>query len=130
MSITIKRWYHDDCTIGRLSISNVDFQCFTLELSDLDNQSNISCIPEDDYRYQKYQSPKHGEVLLLKNVEDRSMIEVHAGNYTSQILGCILVGDAIKWINRDSIPDVSNSKKTLAKLLQQLPDIGTIKLRG
>ena len=130
MSITIKRWYHDDCVIGRLSLSTHDFQCFTLELPDLDNQRNISCIPEGDYRFEKYKSPKHGNVLLLKDVEDRSMIEVHGGNYTSQILGCILVGDAIKWLNRDSIPDVANSRNTLIRLLQEVGDTGTIKIRG
>lgn len=128
MSILIKRWYLGDCVIGRLSIN--DFQCFTLELPNLDNQTNISCIPEGDYLFDKYESPKHGNVLLLRNVEDRSMIEVHSGNYTSQILGCILVGDGIKWLNRDSIPDVTNSRNTLIKLLREAGDSGTIKIRG
>ena len=104
--IKIARWYHDDCTIGRWRVN--DFQCFTLELPNLDNQPNISCIYEDYFEYEKYKSPKHGNVLLLKDVRGRSMIEIHAGNYTSQILGCILVGDGIKWLNRDSIPDVKN----------------------
>ena len=58
------------------------------------------------------------------------MIEVHSGNYTSQILGCILVGDGIKWLNRDSIPDVTNSRNTLIKLLREAGDSGTIKIRG
>jgi len=124
--INIKRWYHPDCTIGRLSIA--DFQCFTLELPDLDNQSNISCIPEGVYNYETYNSPKHGEVLLLLEVENRSYIEVHAGNFTRQIRGCILVGDSVKWIDSDSIPDVSNSKNTLKKLLKLAGDSGQIRV--
>ena len=124
--ISIKRWYHSDCTIGRLSIAA--FQCFTLELPDLDNQSNISCIPEGVYNYETYNSPKHGEVLLLLEVENRSYIEVHAGNFTRQIRGCILVGDSVKWIDSDSIPDVSNSKNTLKKLLKLAGDSGQIRV--
>jgi len=124
--INIKRWYHSDCTIGRLSIA--DFQCFTLELADLNNQSNRSCIPEGVYNYETYNSPKHGEVLLLLEVENRSYIEVHAGNFTRQIRGCILVGDSVKWIDSDSIPDVSNSKNTLKKLLKLAGDSGQIRV--
>ena len=124
--IEIKRWHHNDCTIGRLSID--DFQCFTLELPDLDNQKRISCIPAGDYEYETYQSPKHGKVLLLKDVKDRTFIEVHAGNYTYQILGCIIVGDSVKWLNNDSIPDVTNSQNTLLKLLEQAGESGTIRI--
>ena len=124
--INIKRWYHSDCTIGRLSIAG--FQCFTLELPDLNNESNRSCIQEGVYNYETYNSPKHGEVLLLLEVENRTYIEVHAGNFTRQIRGCILVGDSVKWIDSDSIPDVSNSKNTLKKLLKLAGDSGQIRV--
>lgn len=123
----IKRWYHDDCTIGRLSING--FQCFTLELPDLDNQQDISCIQAGKYDYYFRESPHNGPVLELRAVPDRSYIQIHAGNYTSQILGCILVGDGIRWINRDSIPDVSNSKATLKKLIKLAGPSGTIEIR-
>jgi len=49
------------------------------------------------------------------------MIEIHSGNYTRQILGCILVGDSLKYLDADDILDVTNSKHTLDKLLQVLP---------
>ena len=126
--IKIKRWYHEDCTIGRLSVNS--FQCFTLELPDLDNQQDISCIYEAYFDYEKFNSPKHGEVLLLKDVRGRSMIEVHSGNYTRQILGCLLVGDGIKWLDRDSIPDITNSRNTLKALLNAIDDTGTIQIRS
>lgn len=129
MSITIKRWYNGDCTIGRLSLSDSNFQCFTLELPDLDNQEDISCIPTGTYEYYFRNSPHNGDVLELRNVEDRSYIQIHSGNYANQILGCILVGDGIKWLNRDSIPDVTNSKNTLKKLLQNVGTNGTLKIR-
>ena len=118
--VFIRRGYHFDCTIGVLSCA--DFKCFTLELPNRGNQKNISCIPAGTYQASKYQSPTKGLVILLHGVQGRTYIEIHAGNYTNQILGCILVGDSIKFIDGDKIPDVSNSKDTLKKLLELLPD--------
>lgn len=124
--IEIKRWYHGDCTLGRLKLGS--FQCFTLELPWLNNTSKKSCIPEGEYQYETYQSPKHGDVLLLKNVPDRTFIEVHAGNYTRQILGCILPGEGILFMDSDTIPDVSSSGDTLKKILALAGNSGTIKI--
>ena len=120
MKLIIDSFHSQDCTLGRLFYGK--FQCFTLELPWLGNSRNISCIPAGNYSAKKYQSPKFGTVILIEDVPNRSMIEIHAGNYTRQIQGCILVGDGIKYLDGDSIPDVTNSKKTLAKLLDKLPD--------
>ena len=124
--IKIQRFYQHDCTLGRLSLG--DFQCFTLELPDLDNQQNISCIPAGTYKAKKYNSPSKGLCLLLEDVPNRTYIEIHSGNFTRQIQGCILVGGSIKFIDNDSTPDVSNSKATLNKLLSLLPNEITITL--
>ena len=123
----IKRWYNKDCTIGRLSIGN--FQCFTLELPDLNNEQDVSCIPPGKYEYYYRKSDHNGHVLELRAVPGRRYIQIHSGNYTSQILGCILVGDGIKWINKYSIPDVTNSKATLKKLLKHAGNAGILEIR-
>lgn len=120
-SLKIKRWYHDDCTIGRLSYG--DFQCFTLELPSLDNATDISCIyAAGGYRGTKHFSPHNGDCVAINNVMDRTNIQIHSGNYTSDILGCILVGKSVTFLNSDSIPDVTSSKDTLKALLSILPD--------
>ena len=124
--ISIKRFYDTDCTLGRFVIGN--FQGFTLELPWKDNQKNISCIPEGEYEYFFRESPKNGEVLELRNVENRAFIQIHAGNYTSQIHGCILPGDGIKHLNNDHIPDITNSKNTLRNILNRAGQIGTIEI--
>ena len=118
--ITIDTWINDDCTLGRLSFG--DFHCFTLELPWDGNKKYTSCIPRGTYEAVKYDSPKHGDVILLQGVDGREMVEIHSGNYTSQIQGCILVGDSIKYLNSDSIPDVTNSRDTMRKLYAALPD--------
>jgi len=124
--IILDTWCQSDCTLGRLKYGN--FQCFTLELPWHGNSPNISCIPAGVYNVCKYQSPKHGQVLLFQNVPSRSFIEAHAGNYTTQIEGCILVGDSVQFLNGDEIPDVANSKVTLSKLLALVPNQTTIKI--
>ena len=125
--IKINRWYHNDCTIGRLR--HGDFQCFTLELPLLNNQKNISAIyPAGGYIGRKHFSVKNGDVIAINNVMDRTGIQIHAGNYTSQIQGCILVGDSIKFLNDDMIPDVTNSKATLKKLLSLIGDTVEIEI--
>ena len=120
MILFLNTWKQKDCTLGRLTYG--DFQCFTLELPWKDNEQNISCIPEGEYKAVKFLSPSKGEVMLLQHVPNRTYIEIHAGNYTRQILGCILVGDSIRFLDKDAIPDVANSKVTLDRLLAVLPD--------
>ena len=43
----------------------------------------------------------------------RSGVCIHKGNYFTQILGCIIVGDSHTDINKDGYKDVTNSGKTL-----------------
>lgn len=120
MKLKIKRTYQDDCTVGVLNFGG--FRCLTLELPDLDNQQNISCIPAGRYRCKKIVSPSLGPCIDILDVLDRTYIRIHAGNYTSQILGCVLVGDSLKDINRDGVLDVTNSGATLKTLMLLLPD--------
>jgi hypothetical protein len=118
--LNIKRWYHNDCTLGRLRVGG--FQCFTLELPWLENQRGISCVPKGKYKAFKRQSPKNGSVIEFENVPDRSNIQIHSGNFTRQIEGCVLVGSSIAFLDSDTTPDVASSKVTLDKLLALLPD--------
>lgn len=117
---TIKRIYLSDCTLGVIEFGNQ--RAYTLELPWQDNQEDISCIPPDYYHAKYRNSPSNGDVIELRNVPERSYIQIHSGNYTSQIKGCILVGDSIRDINGDSIPDVTNSKATLKKFLEWAGD--------
>lgn len=127
MNLKIERWYRSDCTIGVLTSG--DFKCFTLELPWKDNEKNVSCIyPAEAFKGVKRVSPKNGDVIELVNVIDRSYIQIHSGNFTHQIEGCILVGDSIKFLDTDTIPDITNSKVTLKKLMSILPDKFTIEI--
>lgn len=114
------RSHHDDCTLGRLSYG--EYQCFTLELPWVGNQVRISCIPPGAYEGRKIISPSLGECIDILNVPGRTYIRIHRGNFTRQILGCILVGTSIQFIDGDSIPDVGASTKAFTGLMNALPD--------
>lgn len=132
MKIKINRTYLPKVTIGNAQLISpfggllMNFK--TVELPWLNNQFQISCIPVGIYEWVIYQSPKHGTVLLLLNVPNRSMIEVHIGNFTRDILGCIVVGDEHTDLDFDGIMDVKNSKTTMKKLLSLCGTKGTIEI--
>jgi len=116
-----KRLYLDDCTVSQWRMGS--FMCLGLELPWRNNQRGISCIPEGLYKCEMYMSPsRHMIVPQFINVDSRSHIQIHPGNYTSQIQGCQLPGDAIKDINNDGILDVSNSLSTFQKLMAVIGD--------
>ena len=118
--LKIQRIHQPDCTVGILNYK--DFRCCTLELPDLNNQQNVSCIPAGRYQCKKIISPSLGACIEISDVLNRTYIRIHSGNYTRNILGCVLVGDSIKDIDRDGILDVARSKNTLDKLMAVLPD--------
>ena len=119
--LLIERYSHSERqTIGNLiglsESGHSLFTCDTLELPWLNNCKQISCIPTGRYLVKKRYSKKFKNHLHITNVEDRSYILIHAGNYYTDILGCVLVG-RLRFINSDDIIDVGSSKKTLKKLL-------------
>ena len=90
--LTIERKLSSEsCTMGYL-VASGEVLCYTLELPWADNQNNISCIPAGTYagilRYDK----TDGWRIQLENVPGRMGVQIHVGNYTSQIQGCVLVG--------------------------------------
>ncbi len=115
--LTLKRTYRRDCVTGVLTGKGLTM--FTLELPDRKNAIGVSCIPEGTYECVPMVSKKLGACFDIRNVPGRTLIRVHAGNYTSQIQGCILAGTDIKDINGDGILDVTNSRMALQTLLKE-----------
>ena len=125
--LRIETWQRGDCTLGILTYG--DFKCFTLELPWKNNEKNISCIPRvSGYVGEKHESPSNGSVIAINNVLNRTYIQIHSANFLRQLKGCIAVGDSIKFLDGDNLPDVTNSKNTLKALLEVLPDKFTIEI--
>lgn len=109
----------DKQTTGKWSCPDISFKSDSLELGWHDNKHGISCIPSTDkvgrpYICQWLYSIKHqGYVYHVTNVPDRDSIEVHSGNFYTQILGCIELGKGYADINGDGELDVLNSRNTV-----------------
>lgn len=92
------------------------FNCVVLELPDNDNKFQISRILSGKYRVVKRHSPKYGWHWHVLDVEGRTLILIHFGNYHKDTKGCILVGADYVDINNDGKLDVTSSKKTMRSI--------------
>ncbi|WP_417366884.1 DUF5675 family protein [Flavobacterium beibuense] len=121
-------------TLGRLVLydreMNKVFECKTLELPWKNNERQKSCIPSGLYNITLRTSPKYGRHFLVNNVKGRDAILIHAGNYYTDILGCILVGKDFRDINGDGLKDVTSSKTTLKQLLELAPNGFKLSIRN
>ena len=81
--------------IGKLYCSG-EFIAHTLELPWKNNQKSVSCIPAGRYkcrvRLARESASRDYVHLLVQDVEGRSYILFHYGNYPSDTKGCILTG--------------------------------------
>lgn len=125
MKLLLNRYDHDDKqTIGQLFLldnKDVILQRWdSLELPWLDNKRRVSCIPIGAYKARKHKSPKFGNCLWIQDVPNRSEILIHAGNYHTQILGCILPGTDLSDINDDGYLDVKDSRTAMYEIMEAI----------
>lgn len=113
MKLTLTRLDVTDHGIfGHLEIEGSPFNCVTLERHDI-------AIPVGTYPIELYDSPEHGIVPLLRDVPNRTFIELHEGNWEFNSKGCILVGEKRNDFDKTMI---LNSKPTLHLLVSLLKD--------
>jgi hypothetical protein len=103
------------------------FSCFTLELPDKNNASQISCIPAGSYICKKVPASHIPyEHISVTNVPNRAGIAIHIGNYAAgkkvDFEGCIGVGNGFADVNHDGILDIFGSHDAFTKLMKVLPD--------
>jgi len=105
----IRDYSNDHGMFGRLFYNK--FSCFTLELPWRDNKPNKSCIPTGTYKVKWMFSGRYGKKYELQNVENRTNILIHRGNYAgdtkkglkSDVGGCILLGKRRGIINNQQV---------------------------
>ncbi len=89
MELQLLRSYFPNGTNGELWYGD-HLICHTIELPWLNNQRNISCIPEGTYKLQKRFAEKFQWHLVLTKVPGRQLILMHtANNALLQLRGCI-----------------------------------------
>lgn len=130
MKANLTRTYSPKQTTGKLT-TDTGFTCLTLELPWKGNSAKLSCIPEGVYKVVPRQSPKYGQHLHVTDVNARSFILIHWGNYAGSanpktglpdILGCILVGDGYADLDGDGLPEITGSKAAFQRMMKACPD--------
>ena len=136
MRAVLCREYYEKQTQGTLNVfdedtGDLEFTCKALELPWMDNERNVSCIPEGFYDVVPRSSAKYSDHLHIKDVDGRSLILIHWGNYAgsvnprtghSDIRGCVLVGKDHIDIDGDGIKDITSSKNTFKELMRVAPN--------
>jgi len=119
--LLVRDTFSENSVIGELFLDG-ERMCDTLENPWLDNQRNISCIPEGKYKV-RLRLPRESATrdylhLLVEDVENRSYILFHRGNTAKDTRGCILVG-------LGSQQDfVSNSVLAMDLLIKEIVNLG------
>lgn len=89
MELELIRTYFPNGTNGDLIYNNKRI-CSTIELPWLNNEHQISCIPEGRYELRKRVSKKFKTHFEVMNVPNRSLILVHPANDAlKELKGCI-----------------------------------------
>lgn len=97
-ALTLTRTYLATATTGLLTGLARAYP--SVELPWKDNAPAASCVPEGLYTLMPYNSPSHGPTWYIENQtlgiggggENRSFCEIHAANWSRQLLGCIAIG--------------------------------------
>lgn len=122
-------------TLGTLNVlkgKEIIFTCKTMELPWNNNKHNISCIPDGEYigNKQKAEERRNYDYIRFSPVKGRnidsvtklSSILMHRITYVKDLLGCIGIGGKFFDLNKDGVPDIIESGKTLQTLYDILPD--------
>ena len=119
--LLIRDTFSKDSTIGELFINGERF-CDTLENPWLDNQRNISCIPEGEYpvrlRLARESATRDYLHLLIQDVPNRDYILFHRGNFPKDTSGCILLGQGTQ---QDV---VNNSTLAMDLVMKEILNLG------
>ena len=95
----------------------------SLERGWRDNLRRVSCIPEGTYVIKlEYSNRFKRKLWEIYGVENRSECKMHAANFWKQLNGCIALGSKHRDINRDGDPDVTSSRKQMAKFHKLMGD--------
>jgi hypothetical protein len=116
--LTLARNYLSNKTIGVLRGDGVDFK--TLERPWINNAIGVSCIPEGVYQVVRDHTGRF-KYYEVQDVEGRTNIEFHAGNFVEHSQGCILVGSEF---NNEF--NLVNSNNAINELLSTIGDNGFI----
>ena len=93
-TVSLERFcYHPTGTLGVVKVDSETF--YSIERPWLDNEANVSCIPEGTYEMAWRLSPRFGWTWHVKNVSERIHILINVANFPKDVQGCIGLGSSL-----------------------------------
>ncbi len=118
LDLYLERFAHlETATVGRLYLPN-DAVIYTLERPWKGNRPFQSCIPSGYYEMEWDRTGRIKDTVRLLDVPDRTHINIHAANRSSELHGCIAPG--LGWTMAEGDPILHQSRKALDLLLESL----------
>lgn len=78
-----------------------------------------ACIDSGSYQCELYNSPARGVAYLLKNVPNKTYIEIHVGNSVEDTSGCILIGRGLSMVAENNLY-ISESKISFDRFMAKM----------
>lgn len=134
-TLFIDRNYFKDCTTGVMTVLGLNYPIWhTMEKPDLDNKPFESCIPEGEYIVKPYSSKKYPDVWEVQDVDGRTLILFHWGNWEHDVKGCIAVGMGAGYIHYNGKPKkaIYSSRSAIRQMKEILgyPSMFKLIIRG
>jgi hypothetical protein len=102
--IHLARYYqpvHLDTTLGEMDVHGVTF--WTVERGWHNNAVDVSCVPEGTYLLKRgvwYRGEREDvPTFEIVPVIGRSEIKIHYANESSELRGCLGIGDGVGWVH-------------------------------
>ena len=106
-------------TISELIIPGLQTP-YTIQRPWLDNQANISCIPDGVYPLEWDLTGRITNVPRLRGTEPRTQINIHIANDPHELQGCIAPCE--RWVVLGQEPSGRYSTSAMDKILAIIPD--------
>lgn len=130
MKLIQKRRYFKHGTFSEVFTSDGDLVCVLVERPWLNNQPNISCVPEGEYILSPHVSPSQGECLILEAhtlgvyqsahpKAVRTHILWHVGNTVADVSGCAAVGEEFGTLGAWAVINSRDTMEYLNKLINE-----------
>lgn len=118
MNLLLERFCYTPLgTVGRMTVDDGVFKCYTIERPWLENALFISCIPTGEYTVKLGVFYKRGyPAWEIMDVPGRTDIKIHRANTMLELEGCIALGTGITLMS--DMWAVSDSRKAYSAFME------------
>jgi len=135
-TMMLERWYTPMGTFGWFYPEDNDYPdtraiyhtnhyswwWFSCEPIWINNEENVSCIPEGKYIVKLIDHPRRKKVWEIQDVPDRTEIYFHVGNTIANTTGCVLLGKGLNYSREGKLWSIYPSGKAMKEFMEYMGD--------